>query len=100
MNGKFSPAQKDLYNMVLAIQRSCVSLCREDANMTLDKLHRVADQGLRDGLRHLGFNTAGSNMDVLFPHHVGHYIGLDVHDAPGYPRTDALKEGHCVTMEP
>ncbi|PSK33626.1 hypothetical protein B9Z65_7513 [Elsinoe australis] len=100
VNGKFSPAQKDLYNMVLAVQRSCVSLCREDANMTLDKLHRVADQGLRDGLRHLGFNTAGSNMDVLFPHHVGHYIGLDVHDAPGYPRTDALKEGHCITMEP
>ncbi|KAF4550051.1 Metallopeptidase-like protein 3 [Elsinoe fawcettii] len=100
VNGKFSPAQKDLYQMVLDVQRSLVSLCREDANMTLDKLHRISEQGLKDGLRHLGFNVAGNNMDVLFPHHVGHYIGLDVHDAPGYPRTEHLQEGHCVTMEP
>ena len=26
--------------------------------------------------------------------------GLDVHDAPGYPRTDKLKENHCITIEP
>lgn len=39
-------------------------------------------------------------MDVLFPHHVGHHIGLDVHDAPGYSRNEWLKEGQCITMEP
>ncbi|KAJ8127141.1 hypothetical protein O1611_g6496 [Lasiodiplodia mahajangana] len=39
-------------------------------------------------------------MDILFPHHVGHYIGLDVHDIPGYPRNVVLKEGHCITIEP
>ncbi|PNS14931.1 hypothetical protein CAC42_2160 [Sphaceloma murrayae] len=100
VNGKFSPAQKDLYNMVLGVQRNCISLCREDANMHLDKLHRIADQGLKDGLRQLGFDSSGTAMDTLFPHHVGHYIGLDVHDAPGHPRTDHLQEGHCITIEP
>ncbi|KAF2227345.1 peptidase M24 [Elsinoe ampelina] len=100
VNGKFTPAQKDLYQMVLNVQRSLVSLCREDANTSLDKLHRIAETGLKDGLKQLGFDTAASNMDVLFPHHVGHYVGLDVHDAPGYPRNEHLQEGHCVTMEP
>lgn len=39
-------------------------------------------------------------MNVLFPHHLGHYIGLDVHDCPGYPRSYVLKAGQCITVEP
>lgn len=39
-------------------------------------------------------------METLFPHHVGHYIGLDVHDTPGQSRSMALREGQCVTVEP
>jgi intermediate cleaving peptidase 55 len=55
---------------------------------------------LRDGLRDLGFDVSGRNMEQLFPHHVGHFVGLDVHDAPGHPRTGALVEGNCITIEP
>lgn len=40
------------------------------------------------------------SLEHLFPHHVGHHIGLDVHDAPGYSRTEILKECNCVTIEP
>jgi Xaa-Pro aminopeptidase len=39
-------------------------------------------------------------MSILFPHHIGHYIGLDVHDSPGFPRTECLEKGMCVTIEP
>jgi intermediate cleaving peptidase 55 len=39
-------------------------------------------------------------MSILFPHHVGHYIGLDVHDCPEFSRSETLREGMCVTMEP
>ena len=100
-NGKFTEAQKDMYSMILNVQKSCVSLCREDADMGLDKLHKVAENGLRNGLKDLGFDTLRSDcLDTLFPHHVGHYIGLDVHDAPGYPRTDRLRENQCITIEP
>lgn len=100
VNGKFTDAQRDLYSMILNVQKSCVSLCREDADVTLDKIHAICENGLRDGLRSLGFDTKGDALDKLFPHHVGHYIGLDVHDAPGYPRTDRLKANHCITIEP
>jgi intermediate cleaving peptidase 55 len=101
VNGRFTDAQRDMYSMILAVQKSCVSLCREDADMTLDRLHKVAEDGLRNGLKELGFDTSTAGcLDTLFPHHVGHYIGLDVHDAPGYPRTDRLKENQCITIEP
>ncbi|KAI0813082.1 peptidase M24, structural domain-containing protein [Xylaria sp. FL0064] len=100
VSGKFSPAQRDLYTAVLRTQRSSVSLCRASTNLTLDQLHGITERSLRQELAQLGFDLGGNAMDVLFPHHVGHYIGLDVHDVPGYPRNVALKEGHCITIEP
>ena len=39
-------------------------------------------------------------LETLFPHHLGHYIGLDVHDTPGYSRKQVLRAGQCVTIEP
>ncbi|KAI0829176.1 aminopeptidase-like protein [Hypoxylon sp. FL0890] len=100
VSGKFTQPQKDLYNAVLRAQRSLVSLCRASANITLDKLHHITENALRDQLQQLGFDMSGDAMGILFPHHVGHYVGLDVHDVPGYPRNVILKEGHCVTIEP
>ncbi|KAI1310644.1 peptidase M24, structural domain-containing protein [Xylaria venustula] len=100
VSGKFTPAQRDLYTAVLKAQRSSVSLCRASANLTLDQLHCITERSLRQELTHLGFDLGGNAMDVLFPHHVGHYVGLDVHDVPGYPRNVPLKEGHCITIEP
>jgi intermediate cleaving peptidase 55 len=100
INGKFSAAQKDLYEAILRVQRTSVSLCRESANMSLDIIHEITQNGLKDALKNLGFDVSGDAMDILFPHHVGHYIGLDVHDCPGYSRSTALKTGYCVTVEP
>ncbi|OJZ91099.1 hypothetical protein ASPFODRAFT_180405 [Aspergillus luchuensis CBS 106.47] len=100
VNGKFSDPQRDLYNAVLNVHRSCVSLCREDAGLSLDRLHSVAETGLRDQLIQLGFDVSGGAMGILFPHHLGHYIGLDVHDCSGYSRGYNLKAGQCITVEP
>ncbi|EXV05686.1 peptidase M24 family protein [Metarhizium robertsii] len=100
VSGKFSAAQRDLYEAVLKVQRTSVSLCRESARLSLEDIHGITARGLVDQLRSIGFNVSMSNIDQLFPHHVGHYIGLDVHDCPGYSRRETLKRGHCVTIEP
>lgn len=100
INGEFSAAQKDLYEVVLNAQRASVSLCREDSGLSLDKVHSATEKALRQGLKDVGFDILGNEMDILFPHHVGHYIGMDVHDIPGYPRNRPLKAGMCVTVEP
>ncbi|KAL2366612.1 hypothetical protein RJZ56_000445 [Blastomyces dermatitidis] len=100
VNGKFSEPQKELYNAILSVQRTCVSLCRESAGLSLDMLHGIAEKGLREQLKALGFDVSGSAMATLFPHHLGHYIGLDVHDCVGYSRNLELEAGQCITIEP
>lgn len=109
VGGKFSAPQRELYEMVLRVQRLCVSLCRRDARVSLDGLHELATAELAKGLRELGFELGSGGragggkdpaMDVLFPHHVGHYIGLDVHDASGWSRSAVLRPGMCVAVEP
>jgi intermediate cleaving peptidase 55 len=99
-SGKFTAPQKDLYEAILRVQRSSISLCHASANMCLDKIHDITEHGLREALKGLGFDMSGNALDILFPHHVGHYVGLDVHDSPGYPRTGVLRAGQCVTIEP
>lgn len=60
VSGKFSGPQKDLYEAILKVQRSCVALCRENANLSLDKLHSIAEDGLKDQLKQLGFDVSGT----------------------------------------
>ena len=122
VSGTFTPAQKDLYNAVLTTQRHCISLCRANAKVSLDELHNIAGTALTDQLKQLGFDTSGNvcilrikplrtlpvltrrpidqALDALFPHHLGHYIGLDVHDTPGQSRKTKLQSRQCVTIEP
>ena len=100
VSGKFTPAQKDLYNAVLTAQRHCVSLCRVNASVSLDQIHDSCNASLKDSLSQLGFDTSGKSLETLFPHHVGHYIGLDVHDTRGHPRHTKLQARQCVTIEP
>ncbi|QUC21999.1 uncharacterized protein UV8b_06240 [Ustilaginoidea virens] len=100
VSGKFSAAQRDLYEAVLRVQRSSVALCRESAAMSLEDIHGATARGLADQLQALGFDVDSRSIGRLFPHHVGHYIGLDVHDCPGYSRRETLRRGHCVTIEP
>ena len=100
VNAKFSDPQRELYEAVLRVQRTCIALCRESAQMSLDKLHGVAERDLRDSLEQLGFDMSGNAIETLFPHHLGHYIGLEVHDSVGQSRKAILRAGQCVTVEP
>nr|POE75515.1 intermediate cleaving peptidase 55 [Quercus suber] len=101
VNGHFTAAQRDMYRMILQVQQSCVGLCHESADLTLNKIHHICEDGLHAGLKDLGFDMSRSDaLSLLFPHHVGHYIGLDIHDTSTFPKTHLLKQGHCVTIEP
>ncbi|KAL8809137.1 MAG: hypothetical protein Q9200_003684 [Gallowayella weberi] len=100
ISGTFTPPQKDLYNAVLATQRTCIALCRADAANSLDTIHQIAEKTLRDHLKGLGFDMGGDALETLFPHHLGHYIGLDIHDTPGQSRKAPLEVGQCVAIEP
>ena len=36
----------------------------------------------------------------MYAHHISHHVGLEVHDCSTLPRSETLKKGNCITIEP
>jgi len=64
-------------------------------------IHLDAKRGLLEELLRLGFDVGRNALETtLFPHHVGHYIGVDLHDCQFFGKGRPLKAGQVVTIEP
>jgi len=99
--GKFSPAQKELYQAVLNVEKDCITKCTQDHNMSLQELHDYSVGIMKQELRNCGFGELTyRDITRLYPHYIGHNLGLDVHDVPRHSRTAKLKEGQVITIEP
>ncbi|THG99550.1 hypothetical protein EW026_g2826 [Hermanssonia centrifuga] len=60
---------------------------------------------LRKELGKIGFNltgvaAAGDLERILYPHYVGHPLGIDLHESTHFERNEPLKTGMVVTIEP
>ena len=108
VNGRFSGAQREVYELVLAAQRAAIDEVRPGNgwNLPHDAAVRILAQGMLD-LKLL----AGSLDEVLekeaykrfYMHRTGHWLGLDVHDAGEYKRDGqwrSLVPGMTLTVEP
>lgn len=92
VSGTFSKRQKEIYNIVLETQQYIADLAqpgmwlsnKEHAGQSLNHLAKqfIAQKGYGD----------------YFPHGIGHYLGLDVHDVGSY--ATPLQEGDVITIEP
>lgn len=108
VNGRFSPAQKAVYEVVLASQLAAIEATRTHA--TLDGIHDVALREIVRGLIDLGLITAPFDEAIekelfkpYFMHKTSHFLGMDVHDVGAYfvagkPRP--LEPGMVITIEP
>ena len=94
-NGKFSPAQKAIYELVLAAQNAGIAECK--AGKPFSAAGIAAAKVVSDGLIKLGIMKSASELGTYLPHGVSHYIGLDVHDAHG---DNTLQPGYVLTVEP
>lgn len=94
-NGKFSAAQKIIYDLVYQAQEEAFNLCREGASW--QELSAKAREVIATGLLKLGIIKDKKEVSKYFPHGLGHHIGLDVHDKGFSPR---LKKGMVITIEP
>jgi Xaa-Pro aminopeptidase len=92
VNGRFTPRQKAIYDLVLATQQTAVDSLRP--GMTLRDLDGVARRYMRE---HSGTLCGEQTCDVFFIHGLGHPIGMDVHDV-GFGRP--FQPGTVLAIEP
>jgi len=108
VNGRWSPEQRALYDLVLAAQLAAIDEVR--AGHTFDAYHEAAVRTLTRGLCKLGLLAGSVEKNLrehtyrkFYMHKTGHWLGLDVHDAGDY-RIDGefrvLEPGMVVTVEP
>ena len=108
VNGTFSAAQKDVYQIVLAAQDAAMaSVCPGN---TWIAPHQAAVRVLTQGM--VDLKLLHGSVDELieseaysrfYMHRTGHWLGLDVHDAGEYKRDGewrALQAGMTLTVEP
>jgi len=97
VSGKFSPRQRELYDIVLGAQKAAIEALRP--GMTLartgsNSLHQIALQYINAH----GKDREGSALGKYFIHGLSHHVGLEVHD-PSNPDT-LLEPGMVITVEP
>lgn len=95
-NGKFTPRQREIYEIVLAAQNAAIATIKPGA-----KLFSGPESAMQASYKYI--NTHGQDKDgkplgKYYIHGVSHHLGLDVHD-PG-DRDRVLEPGMVVTVEP
>lgn len=110
VGGEFTKAQEEVYQGVLDIQKDLIEMVKP--GVPFQQLHDEGASQLTDLMLELGL-LSGRKEDIIkanehrkyYPHGIGHYLGMDVHDVGMYvdkstatPRT--LEEGMVFTIEP
>ncbi|PIR23052.1 MAG: Xaa-Pro aminopeptidase [Deltaproteobacteria bacterium CG11_big_fil_rev_8_21_14_0_20_45_16] len=108
-SGRFTEAQKEVYNWVLKAQVAAVKAVRPGAPFR--KPHEVACRILSEGLSKMRIiKKSGAEIykkelyKKYMPHGTSHWLGLDVHDSGIYydenTKPVKLRPGHALTIEP
>jgi Xaa-Pro aminopeptidase len=94
-SGKFSPEEKQIYQLVYDAQEAAFKLLKDGAKWS--EAGNAARDVIADGLLKLGIITDKREVGKYYPHGLSHHIGLDVHDRGSY---STLKKGMVITVEP
>lgn len=95
-NGKFTEAQKAIYQIVYDAQEEVFKMCKD--GVPYADLEKKTHEVLSTGLIKLGIIKDASEVSKYYPHGVSHHLGLDVHDKGEYG--GPLKENMVITVEP
>lgn len=109
VNGKFSDAQREVYEMVLDVQIKVIEYIKP--GITKSELQHYSEKLLTEGMIRLGIlkGSVGNLLDdksfkKYYPHGIGHWLGLDVHDQAPYFEENSEEivfvEGMVLTIEP
>lgn len=97
--GRFTDPQRDLYEAVLDIQKQCIEKCSTD--VSINEIHEFSVRGLHKNLQNIGFDGLTlAQTQQLYPHYIGHHLGIDLHDVGKTNRRAPLQVGNVITIEP
>ena len=98
VSGRFTPRQREIYNIVLGAQQAAVAAFKAGVSTAGragdNSLYRVA----MDYINTHGKDSKGQPLGQYFIHGLSHYVGLEVHDAGS--NTVPLQPGSVFTIEP
>lgn len=97
VNGKYSPRQKEIYDIVLAANQRVTQQARP--GLTLKQLNEICKQELAEGLMRIGKIESADQIGTYYMHGVSHHLGLDTHDATEHSEV-VLAPGMVITNEP
>ena len=108
IGARFSPLQRDIYNLVLTAQKQAIALVCP--GVRFDDVHQRATEILVDGLREFGL-LEGQTREIIekgehrrfYMHRTSHWLGMDVHDVGKYRLDEVsrtLEPGMVLTVEP
>src|SRR5882724_4380129 len=97
VNGKFSTAQAEVYQIVYDAQEAVARAAKPDA--TIADVQRAGTEVIKDGLLKLGLITDRNSNQyrVWFMHGTSHWLGMNVHDVGGAAK---FAPGMVFTNEP
>lgn len=108
VNGKFSKAQRAVYDVVLAAQHAAIAQVKPGNHW--NEPHEAAVEVITDGLLKLGLLKGTSKRAIkeekykkFYMHRTGHWLGMDVHDVGDYKIDDewrVFEPGMTLTVEP
>ena len=103
LSGRYSAAQRDVYSAVLEVNERCIDAVRE--GVSLSEIHQLSLKLTLSQLVQLGVLRAdepqlGARLQRYYPHAIGHWLGMDVHDTPSIGTQRKLERGNVVTVEP
>lgn len=110
VNKKFSPEQKDLYQRVLDVQKTMIAAVKPGTHFK--DLNEQAISLLVDHMMDLKLLKQPKDEIIskrlftkYYPHSLGHFLGMDVHDVGAYFKSDlsepiAFEPGNVLTIEP
>lgn len=96
VNGKFSPRQREIYELVLKTNKETIKFLKP--GVTWKEFNEFAINILTEGLIKLGLVKEYGDLRKYYYHSIGHFLGLDVHDIGNYQVP--LSAGMIVTVEP
>lgn len=108
VNGRFSDAQRTIYDLVLKSQYAAIDAVKPGAHW--NEPHEAVVQILTEGLLELGLLKGDLKQLIddeaykeFFMHKTGHWLGMDVHDVGDYKvggEWRVLEPGMALTIEP